>query len=358
MRINLVMKWNLLNGGNRVIGIVATELVARGHDVRVVLQPIAKPSLMRHLRSLLRKGRLGKKRRRGTFLDPIGDRVTEIDAQRPIVDGDLPDADVVVATWWETAHWVAAMSPSKGAKVYFMQDYGAASQPLDDIRPTFALPFSFITLTEQLGAMIRAENPQADITIMRNAVDTALFNSPARPRNSPPRIGFMYRGLPSKGMDTALDALQRIRQEIPEVRVVAVGAANTSLPEWIDVVVNPDDDLLAETYRGCDLWLFPSRLEGFGLPIIEAMASRTPVVSTRVGGAPDVIDDGRNSAIVEIDDSAAMARKAIGLLRGPEEDWQRMAAAAAESVASHTWSDAVDLFENALVRAAAAGRKA
>ncbi len=353
MRITFVLKLNLLNGGNRVISIIAKELVARGHEVHISTQPIQTLSLFRRLKKLLKTGKPPKKRRPNTFFDTISDRVHEMPEQRPVEDGDLPDADVVVATWWETAPWVAALSPSKGAKAYFMQEYGAASQRFEDVTPTFALPFSFITLTQYLKNRIQAENPQADITIMKNAVDMSLFNSPQRPRNADPRIGFIYRTLPSKGMDVALKALADIRTAIPNLRAVAIGTADAGLPDWVDVVVNPDDATLAETYRSCDLWLFPSRLEGFGLPIIEAMASRTPVISTRVGGAPDVISDGHDSLLVDIDDADAMARKAIGLLTGPEDAWQRMAEAAAQNVAGHTWSDAVDVFEDALVRAAA-----
>ena len=46
----------------------------------------------------------------------------------------------------------------------------------------------------------------------------------------------------------------------------------------------------------------PSRVEGFGLPIIEAIASGTLMVSTRAGGAEDVIEDEVNEYLVEIDD--------------------------------------------------------
>src|SRR5438067_549849 len=41
----------------------------------------------------------------------------------PISAGDVPDGDIVLATWWETVEWAAALPASKGAKVHFMQDY-------------------------------------------------------------------------------------------------------------------------------------------------------------------------------------------------------------------------------------------
>lgn len=92
-------------------------------------------------------------------------------------------------------------------------------------------------------------------------------------------------------------------------------------------------------------------MEGFGLPIIEAMASPTPVISTRVGGAEDTIESSVSGFLVLIDDWRAMAEKAVELLTGPEAQWETMSQAAHGAVAGHTWSDAVNVFEEALSQA-------
>lgn len=352
MKISFILPSNRFNGGTRVIGIVAAELMARGHDVQLFTQPTRRPSARQRVRTLLRDRRLLRTPKDGPFLDGVIDRVTRLERRRPVTNADLPDADAVIATWWETAHWVQRLSYSKGAKVYFMQDYGAPGQEIEKIARTWEMPFAFITLNARLRDMILECNPGASVAIMRNAVDHTLFNGAIRNRGRPPKIGLIYREKTSKGMDTALSALAEIRKQLPDVVAVAVSSRHEDLPAWIEQVHRPDDDTLRAVYRSCDLWLFPSRMEGFGLPIIEAMASRTPVVSTRVGGAPDVIEDGVNGHLVDIGDWKAMANKAISLLAGPEEDWNAMAEAAQATVANYTWSDAVDLFEDALNAAA------
>ena len=351
MKITFIMPSNVLNGGNRVIGIIAGQLVARGHDVRVITQPIPSISLRRRLRSLTRYRKWLRKVKEGPFLEAIQDRVTTLETRRPVLETDVQDGDVVVATWWETAAWVNALPARKGAKVYFMQDYGARGQEFDKLIPTWRMPFAFITLNSQLKTLIRDQNPNAPVTIMKNAVDQALFQGPARPRGIPPRVGVMHRAQPTKGMDVAAKALRQIRASVPDLRAVAVGSDKGALPDWVELVQSPDDQALADVYRSCDLWLFPSRMEGFGLPIIEAMASHTPVVSTRVGGAADVIEDGISGRLVAIDDPAALAAAAIELLTGPEQTWRLMSKAAYEAVAHYTWSDAVNIFENALYAA-------
>lgn len=353
MKITFITVANVLNGGARVIGLVAAELVARGHDVRIVAQPHRKTPLKKALRNLIQQGRLPSKPVDGPFLDPIIDRVTALPKAGPVQDADLPDADVIIATWWKTAPWVNAVSAQKGAKVYFMQDYGAAGQELHKLEPTWRMPFAFITLNKRLEAMIRAQNPDAPVTIMRNTVDHALFHSPPRARNGRPTVGLMYRGQPTKGMDIAAQALMRMKQDIPDLRALVVGAGAAGLPDWIELIQRPNDQALAQVYRSCDLWLFPSRMEGFGLPIVEAMASRTPVISTRVGGAEDVITDGISGFLVDIDDWQSMAARGTDLLTGPQTHWSEMSQAAHDAVSDHTWSDAVDVFETALVDAAA-----
>ena len=90
-------------------------------------------------------------------------------------------------------------------------------------------------------------------------------------------------------------------------RVLFVGfIPNEDLPRW---------------YREADLLVLPSVYETFGMPLVEAMASGTPVLATRTGGIPEVVEDGRTGILVEPGSPAQLAqgiRKVInndGLLR-------------------------------------------
>lgn len=116
MKITFILPANVLSGGIRVIGIVAAELVARGHDVQLYTQPHQQPSLRRRLRALMRYRRVLRATKNGPFLNAVRDRVTTLEANRPVTEADLPDADVVVATWREAAHWVNALSPQNGRR--------------------------------------------------------------------------------------------------------------------------------------------------------------------------------------------------------------------------------------------------
>jgi len=62
----------------------------------------------------------------------------------------------------------------------------------------------------------------------------------------------------------------------------------------------------------------PSELESFGLAALEAMACKVPSIATRVGGVPELIDDGVTGLLYEVGDIDGMALGALGLLRDPE----------------------------------------
>ena len=75
--------------------------------------------------------------------------------------------------------------------------------------------------------------------------------------------------------------------------------------------------LVAQYYQAADLYLHAAKAETFGLAITEAMACRTPVVATAVGGILDQIDDGVNGLLVPPADSEKMARAIITVLESP-----------------------------------------
>jgi N-acetyl-alpha-D-glucosaminyl L-malate synthase BshA len=77
-------------------------------------------------------------------------------------------------------------------------------------------------------------------------------------------------------------------------------------------------DTVANLLQSTDLFLLPSQTESFGLAALEALACGAPVVATRAGGLPEVVDDGVNGNLEPVGSVEAMGRRAIELLRDPE----------------------------------------
>jgi len=355
MRITFVLPPIDMSGGNRVTAIYAEALQQRGHDVTIVHLPRQRPSIINRLRRLVyqHKWRFTPTPPASHFYNK-GLKIHMIDRPRPVVEADVPDADVVIATWWETAHWVNAFGPQKGAKVYFMQDYGAPNQPLEKVRQTWNFPMRMITVSSWLRDQVTEFNGRTP-DLIANAVDTHTFTLPPRPKPTRPTVGFLYSWAPQKGSDICINAIRILREKEPDLRVVSFGPRAPHkmlpLPPGAEFHENAADSELRDIYSACTVWLFGTRREGFGLPILEAMASRTPVVATPAGAAPDYIDK-TTGILVPPDDPDAMAQAAQQILDLAPADWQTMSQACFDRVSGYSWEDAVDRFEQVLLEAA------
>jgi L-malate glycosyltransferase len=120
--------------------------------------------------------------------------------------------------------------------------------------------------------------------------------------------------------------------ELPEASQLA-----RSLGIAADVEFLGEQDQVVQLLSASDVFLLPSAQESFGLAALEAMACEVPVVASRVGGLPEVIDHGVTGFLHPIDDLAGMAESAVRLLADPE--LHRRAAQAARQVAHERYCD-------------------
>jgi len=275
----------------------------------------------------------------------------------PVGDRDVPDADVVVATWWETAEWVAALSPSKGAKAYFIQgdDAETPGQPYDRVRATWRMGMHKIAVAPWLVDRIRDESGD-DVSLVLNGVDAGQFQAPTRGKQRRPTVGFVYQPLRIKGCDVILRALEIARRRVDELDVRAFGAQPSDpacpLPSWVRFTLRPPQSRIPSLYASCDAWLWGSRVEGFGLPLLEAMACRTPVIATPAGAAPSLLAGG-GGRLVPPDDPEAMAQAIVEIVSADDAVWRDLSDRAYATASAHTAERAAERFEFALERAIA-----
>jgi glycosyltransferase involved in cell wall biosynthesis len=278
--------------GVRVIATYARVLSEMGHEVHVVS---AARSRRRELRNLWYRltGRKDKAKHKqhSPLFAPLGDRHIFYNPDRPFDPNVVPDGDAVFATWWRTADQVMALPAAKGRKFYMLQDYEAfAFQPVDEVAATYQLPMHKIAVSGYIRDEIIARHGPMEIEVVNNAVDLGQFAAPPRQKSSGLTVGFLYNTHPRKRIDIAIEALKRARAQYRDLKVIVFGGLPPSikvpLPDWVRFHQAPPQDQIPKLYQACDLWLFPSEHEGLGLPLLEAMASRTPVLATPAGGAP------------------------------------------------------------------------
>ena len=145
----------------------------------------------------------------------------------------------------------------------------------------------------------------------------------------------------------------RVREAVPSVLVmvgdgpdrVEAEAEASALGIDRDVHFLGKIDVVAPLLAGADLFLLPSQSESFGLSALEALASGTPVVGSRAGGLPEVVQEGVTGALCEVGDVDAMAAASIEIL-ADRDRWEIMSRdAAADARARFTRDDIVRQYE-------------
>ena len=269
MRITFVIPNDGMTGGIRVVSIYARQLMQRGHIVNIVCGGQRRIPTLAKLRSLA-AGRGWPKRPEPepSYFDPLSIKVRKLETARPLIDSDVPDADVVIATWWETAEWVSALSPSKGAKVYFIQHHEVFSHlPAERSRATYRFPLQKIVISRWLVNIMAEQYGDREAILIPNSVDTSEFIAAEHHKQAVPTAGFVYSKVPFKGADVILKALEQIKKQLPTLRVLAFGAERTVtselFPEWIKYHYRPPQHEIRRLYSESDVWLCGSRSEGF-----------------------------------------------------------------------------------------------
>jgi glycosyltransferase involved in cell wall biosynthesis len=158
-----------------------------------------------------------------------------------------------------------------------------------------------------------------------------------------------------KGAPLAIEVLARVRRAVPGLEVVAFGAARPQhvVPEWITYVSEPSpSQLVDDIYNTSRVFLCTSRVEGFGLTNVEAMACGAALVTTDNGGSRDYALHGETSLVAPFGDPDALSGHVIALL---EDDDRRAAVATAgtEYVVRFDWDRTGELLEAFLERYAA-----
>jgi glycosyltransferase involved in cell wall biosynthesis len=149
---------------------------------------------------------------------------------------------------------------------------------------------------------------------------TAPTRAAARARLGLPADAFVIAGVgrlvPIKGFDVLVEALPAVAEQVPSARVLLIGdgeqraaleARAAALHVGARLMITGAATDVQGVLAAADVLATPSRNEGMGRVLVEAMAIGLPVVGTTVGGIPDVIVDGECGRLVPPDDAAALA---------------------------------------------------
>jgi glycosyltransferase involved in cell wall biosynthesis len=192
--------------------------------------------------------------------------------------------------------------PATSAGHAYQERYFRAVMPLTDT-VVFVCEDSRRYLLEHRGL------PNRKSAVITNGIELAAFlEKPAAPMSAAPRVRFgaVGRMVPVKAHSILIDAFAQVSRKLPhaELRIVGGGPLEEQLKEQtrkagLDgrIRIEGLNHCIADVLRELDIFVLSSTSEGLPLVILEAMAAGLPVVSTRIGGVPDVAPEDEVSVL-------------------------------------------------------------
>ncbi|MFG0244499.1 MAG: glycosyltransferase family 4 protein [Phycisphaerales bacterium JB052] len=309
-----------------------------------------KERLSRAVRGQWRQGN----RFNASHLDDMPCSVVELDGCRPITEDDVPDADVILSSWWETTEWMQSYSDTKGVKVSFLQHHEVHSWlPVERVQNVWRLPIPKIVVSRWLQDIARDEYGDHGAILVPNGLDTDHFRFVDRGLSGKRVVGAMSGSMGHasfKRFWLAVETVKVLQARGHEIEFVGFGnrVEDGELPAHSKFEVAPEQARIAEIYASCDCWLFTSDKEGYGLPLLESMACGTPVVATPAGAAPELLESG-GGVLVDSDEPNVLADAVERVLGLPDAEWRAMSKAARDEAERHSWSVIGDRMESALL---------
>jgi len=247
------------------------------------------------------------------------------------------------------------------------------------IKPPLLLCDTIVPINEYMQNLIVRRLPKVKqkTQIVPIAVDVDLFS----PKKDGSKVRTIYkienafivltvaRLVKRKGIDYLLMAMKNVLQEDPNVRLIVVGdgperynlltlASQLNIMKNVIFEKHVPENLLPHYYTACDVFVLPSikdkkgGTEAFGKVLAESLACERPVIGTRVGGIPSIVQDGKTGFLVEECQPESLASAILKLRYNPELR-QRMGKYGRSIVIENYASEKVmkqwiDLFKNLL----------
>lgn len=169
--------------------------------------------------------------------------------------------------------------------------------------------------------------PAHKIVVIPNGVDVDKFKSYGCSVKLDGDPSILFLGLVSKlkGIDVLINAINLLRMDLPNLKLHVVGhrqemcESSTYLIKKFGLEKNvifhgpASPSLVPAYYKSADIFVHPSRYEGFGITVLEAMASGVPIIASDIDSFKEILTSGQNALFFEREDSEDLAKKLLFL---------------------------------------------
>lgn len=304
-------------GGFRVMYEYANRLAERGYQVHLIF-PIKTPYMKYRLpyivRYILSKIE-GFKKDKWFEFDPS----ITMSYVPNVEDKYIPDADVVVATWWSTVLEMGRLNKSKGKKINLIQGFENWEGNEELLFQSYNIKDTTNIVVATYLKKIVSKHTQNRIELIESGIDNNKFYlQDSIEERIPIRVAMTYSIQEIKGSKYGLQALKVVKEQIPELQVDMFGISPCpeGLPEWIRYFRAPDN--LCDLYNRNAIFISNSFTEGFGLVSVESMFCGCALICTDIEGHKEYAFEGKTALLVEVKNIVDMAEKIIYLIKNNE----------------------------------------
>jgi glycosyltransferase involved in cell wall biosynthesis len=224
--------------------------------------------------------------------------------------------DTTIGDWWSMPAWASA---NRNAELSI-----APSLALE--RHAFARARLVLAWTAWAARAVAATAPAANVVEHHPGIDLTRYRPASRGERTRMRVLFVGGRFVEKGGEDLLAALGEQLGRNVELDLVTPA----EVPERDGVRVHrlsASDPQLLDLQQQADLFCLPTHGDAAPWAVLESMACGTPVLSTRIGGIPDLLDHGRAGVLVPHGDPRALGEALRTLLQDPQRRTQLAAAA-------------------------------
>lgn len=342
MKITFLTPHINISGGVKIILRYADRLAKKGHDVTVICpQPLfVKRGIKGVLIPYPERAMMNLLKYKPDWIDVVADikYVPSYDEKY------IPDADIVVATAWQTASYVKDYLSKKGRKFYFIQHYESLFHgDKDKVDETYLYPIKKIVVSSWLREILK-KKINSDSELIVNPIDCNVFYPTKNIYNKNKKICMLHYNYAWKGVEDGFKAFKMAKQKYPSIRLVMFGSRTEKINIDCEYHYKPTNDELREIYNSCHIFLCPSWREGFGLPSAEAMACKCALVTTDNGGCRDYAIHEKTALVSTPKNPERLAENLMRLL-DDEDLLKKIAQNGYEHIKQFTWDKAVDKME-------------
>lgn len=257
----------------------------------------------------------------------------------------IPRADIVVATAWDTAEYVARYPTDRGRKYYLIQHFEDWFGDRERLIATWKLPLRKIVISRWLEKI--ANDLGETAYYIPNGLDFNAFGVDVLPElRRPTSVVMLYHHVAWKGSAQGIAALEMVRNKFPNLEVTLFGVeepAAGEVPDWMTFVQKPSRQELRRLYNNAAIFVSPSWAEGWALPPAEAMQCGCATIITRIGGH-EYAKENITSLMFEPKNVNSLS-DAVGRLIENNEQRLSYANAGVDEIAQYTWHRATKALE-------------